>query len=444
MHFVAVLAVVTLMIAINAFYVAGEFSTVGSRRTKVKELAEQGDRFAKLFLPVLQDAKALDRYIAATQVGITISSLVLGLYAQDELVALLSPWLVSLGGLQGVAAQTLAVVTVLFLVSLFQAVLGELVPKSIALRYPEKVALLIAEPMRWSLKLLSPLIFLLNGSALLLMRLLGLSSPGEHEAHSPEELISLFHESAQGGLIDIEERQMLQSVLRLDDVAARQIMVPRARMKAVDVASDPVALLDELKRLPHTRFPVYEASVDEIIGMVHLKDLFFLAQEEPNGDLRDILRELPLLPDSVSVADLWQTLRTSRSYLVVLFDEYGGTAGLVTMEDILEEIFGELLDEFDKETDPIREAEGRIYLRGDQQIAHVNERFPLELSDEDADTVGGLVLGELKRAPEVGDEVEVNGHPWRVEAVQGHAISEVSFASPGEDAEVVAVAEQDT
>ena len=239
MHLIAVFAVIALMVTINAFYVAGEFSTVGSRRTKVKELAEGGNRFAKLFLPVLQDPQAVDRYIAATQVGITISSLVLGLYAQDELVALLSPRLVALGGLQGAAAQTLAVVIILFCLSVFQAVLGELLPKSVALRYPEKAALLLVMPMRWSLWLLRPFIALLNGSALLILRLLGLSSSTGNSALSPEELMSLFRESAQGGLIDVEERQMLQNVLHLDDLVARQIMVPRSRMKAVDVASSP-------------------------------------------------------------------------------------------------------------------------------------------------------------------------------------------------------------
>ena len=438
MHLIAVFAVVALMVTINAFYVAGEFSTVGSRRTKVKELAEGGNRFAKLFLPVLQDPQAVDRYIAATQVGITISSLVLGLYAQDELVALLSPRLVALGGLQGAAAQTLAVVIILFCLSVFQAVLGELLPKSVALRYPEKAALLLVMPMRWSLWLLRPFIALLNGSALLILRLLGMSSSTGNSALSPEELMSLFRESAQGGLIDVEERQMLQNVLHLDDLVARQIMVPRSRMKAVDVASRPAELLTELKRLPHTRFPVYDTSVDEIIGMIHLKDLFLLVQDKPGGDLREILRELPLLPDSVSVAELWQSLRTSRSYLAVLFDEYGGTAGLVTLEDVMEEIFGELLDEFDKEADLIREADGRVYLRGDLLIDYVNDRLPLALSDEAADTVGGLVLGGLKHAPEVGDEADVSGHRWRVEAVQGYAISEVSLPlpeAPKQDAE---------
>ena len=435
MQLVGIFTVIFLMIAVNAFYVAGEFSSVGSRRTKIKELAEQGNRFAKLFLPFLQDARAFDRYIAATQVGITISSLVLGLYAQEKLVELLSPWLASLGGLQVVTAQTLAVVIVLFFLSVFQAVMSELLPKSVALRYPETVALLIIMPMRWSLWLLRPLIALFNGSAILTIRLLGLSSSTGNSAHSPEELLSLFYESAQGGLIDVEERQMLQNVLHLDDLVARQIMVPRSRMKAVDVASRPAELLGELKRLPHTRFPVYDTSVDEIIGMIHLKDLFLLVQDKPGGDLREILRELPLLPDSISVAELWQDLRASRSYLAVLFDEYGGTAGLVTLEDVMEEIFGELLDEFDKEADLIREAEGRIYLRGDLLIDYVNDRLPLKLSDEDADTVGGLVLSGLKHAPEVGDETDVGGHPWRVEAVQGYAISEVSLALPEQQAQ---------
>lgn len=431
------------MVAINAFYVAGEFSTVGSRRTRIKELAERGNRAAKLFLPAIQTPRALDRYIAVTQVGITISSLVLGLYAQDELVALLSPLLVTLGNAE-VAAQVLSVVLVLLGLSIFQAVLGELLPKAVALRYPERVALFIVLPMRWSLWLLRPFVTLLNGSAFFIMRLFGLPSASE-SSHVPasEELALHFLESAQGGLIDAEERKMLQSVFRLETLVARQLMVPRPRMKAVDVAGEPAALLAELKRLPHTRFPVYQDSIDEIVGMIHLNDLFWFAHETPQGNLSEIVRELPVLPETVPANELWQTLRASGSHMVVLFDEYGGTAGLITLEDVLEEVFGELQDEFDREADPIRQGEGgRVHVRGDLLIVHANERLLLDLSDEDADTVGGLVLAALRRAPEVGDEVEVGGYGWHVEAVEGYAVTEASLVLPERSPTVTPAAEE--
>lgn len=427
-----VFTVVVLMVAINAFYVAGEFSTVGSRRTRIKELAERGNRAAKLFLPAIQDPRALDRYIAVTQVGITLSSLVLGLYAQDELVALLSPLLISLGNVQKVTAQWLSVILVLLGISTFQAVLGELLPKAVALRYPERVALFIVLPMRWSLWLLRPFVTLLNGSAFFIMRLFGHPSASESShVHAPEELALHFLESAQGGLIDEEEQEMLQSVFRLETLVARQLMVPRPRMKAADVAGEPAALLTELKCLPYTRFPVYQDSIDEIVGMIHLKDLFWFAHEEPQGDLREIVRKLPILPDTIPVNELWQTLRAPGSHMVVLFDEYGGTAGLITLEDVLEEVFGELQDEFDRETDPIRQGDGgRVHLRGDLLIVHAKERLLLDLSDEDSDTVGGLVLAALRRAPVTGDEVEIDGYCWHVEAVEGYAVTEVSLVMP--------------
>ncbi len=348
-HPLIILIVVVLMVAINAFYVAGEFSTVGSRRTRIKELAERGNRAAKLFLPAIQTPRALDRYIAVTQIGITVSSLVLGLYAQDELVALLSPLLVSLGNAE-VAAQWLSVILVLLGLSIFQAVLGELLPKAVALRYPERVALFIVLSMRWSLWLVRPFITLLNGSAFLIMRLFGHSSASESShVHAPDELALHFLESAQGGLIDVEERDMLQSVFRLETLVARQLMVPRPRMKAVDVAGEPAALLAELKRLPHTRFPVYQDSIDEIVGMIHLNDLFWFAHEAPQGDLREIVRELPVLPETVPANELWQTLRVSGSHMVVLFDEYGGTAGLITLEDVLEDVLEEVVGEMQDE-----------------------------------------------------------------------------------------------
>jgi CBS domain containing-hemolysin-like protein len=426
----AILAVVILLTAYNALSVAAEYSTVGSRRTKIKELAERGNRSARLLLPVLQDGRTIDRYIAATQIGITLSHLVVGLYAQAELVSVLSPQLALLGGLQEVAAQALSVTIVLLVLTIFQAVLGELLPKGISLRYPESVALFVTLPMRGVVWLLRPFITLLNGSAFVIMRLFRLPSASEGiHVHTPEELALLFHESAQGGLIDVEEREMLQNVFRLETLVARQLMVPRSRMKAVDVGSEPAELFAELKRLPHTRFPVYEGSIDKIVGMIHLKDLFWLVQEEPQGDVREIVREISLLPETVPANELWQTLRASGSHMVLLFNEYGGTAGLITLEDIIEEVFGELQDEFDRETDLIRrDDEGRVYLRGDLLIVHANERLALDLPDDDADTIGGLVLAALGRAPEVGDETEIAGLRWHVEAVKGHAVTEASLA----------------
>lgn len=321
----------------------------------------------------------------------------------------------------------------LVVLTLVQVVFGELLPKSIALRYPERLALATLRPMVWSLFLLRPLIAVLNGSAFAIMRALGLSVNAEHShVHSPEELEVLFRESAKGGLIDAGEREMLQNVLHLQDRLARQIMVPRMRMNVVSLSAEPADTYHNLLSSPHTRFPVFDGTPDKIVGALHLKDLALTVRQNPEGSLQPIVREVLLLPETVSVSDLWKQMRTARSHLAVLFDEYGGVSGLVTLEDVLEEVFGELQDEFDQETEPVQYGtDGRVYLRADLLVSAVGLRFSVELPD-DADTIGGLVLSRLEGLPQVGDEVSLEGLTFRIETVDEHGIRQISAVPPTE------------
>lgn len=423
--------VILVLVGLNALYVAAEFATVGSRRPRVSELASSGDRAAQRLLPIMEDTGSLDRYVAACQIGITLSSIIVGFYGQAQLAPYLQPLLASLGWVQAGAAAAVSTILILVALTLFQVVFGELLPKSVALRYPERLALATLRPMVWSLFVLRPFIALFNGSAFALMRLFGLSLKSEHShVHSPEELEALFHESARGGLIDAGEREMLQNVLHLQDRLARQIMVPRTRMNIVAVDEQPEDVYRTLLTSPHTRFPVFEGTPDRIVGVVHLKDLALAVQEAGAGTLRPFAREVLLLPESISVSDLWEQMRLSKQHLVVLFDEYGGVSGLVTLEDVLEEVFGELQDEFDQETEPVQlGADGRVFLRADLLVSAVALRFALTLPD-DADTIGGLVLSRLEDAPRVGDEVTLEGQVFRIEAVDEHGIRQVSMPPP--------------
>ncbi|WP_047863770.1 hemolysin family protein [Rubrobacter aplysinae] len=427
MTIVAILAVLLFLVSVNALYVGAEFAAVGARRVRIRELADEGDRLARQLLPVVEDRAQLDRYIAACQIGITLSSIVVGFYGQSRLTPIVAPLLVGLGVGEGTAA-TVTPVGLLLALTFSQVVLGELLPKSIAIRYPERVALSTMLPMRYSLVGLRPFIWALNGSGLFLMRLLGLRSETEHShIHSPEELEMLFRESAQGGLIDAEEREMVENVLHLEERVARQIMVPRNRIVAAPVDTRPEELLVRLAGSQHTRFPVYEGNLDHLAGIVHLRDLYLFARESPDGDLREILREIPLVPESVTVWDLWRMLGERRSYVAAVFDEHGGVSGLITIEDVVEEVFGELRDEFDREErDIISEERGeRTRLRGDLLVSVANSRLLLNLPEE-ADTVGGLVLDRLGRLPEPGDEVVAGGARLRVEAVRENGVEEVS------------------
>lgn len=417
MTLLLIIAVITLLISLNALYVTAEFATISSRRARLQTLAEEGSSSARSLLPYVEDPERLDRYIAACQVGITLSSLVVGFYGQAQLTPYLG---------FGLSTAVTTLIILIFLTAL-QVIFGELIPKSVAMRYPERFALITARPLIWSLFILRPLISLFNGSAFVLMRLFGLELGKGTHAHSPEELEFIFRESAQGGYLDNEEKEMLENVLRFETRLARQIMLPRVRMVSIDVARKPGELLAELVETPHMRFPVYEGSVDNIVGVLNLKDLYSYAQVAPDGPLRDVLREVPILPETNTVNEVWDELKRRQSHMAVLFDEYGGTVGIVTLEDIIEEIVGEVQDEFDREDKRIEQRGDKVWVRGDVLIATLNRKFLLRLPEDEADTVGGLVFEELERTPKVGDTVNVNDLEFKVEAVEGGAVSQVSM-----------------
>jgi CBS domain containing-hemolysin-like protein len=436
-----VTAVVALMIFFNALYVAGEFATVSARRTRIIRMAGEGNRLARLLLPILDDAHRLDNTIAASQVGITLSSLVLGIYGQQQITMLIAPLFERLlgnggSGSQAAAAGTAAVVVLIVLTGL-QVVLGELLPKSLSLMYPEEVALATVLPMKWSAEIiLRPLIVLLNGSGVLLLRLLGAEATSEHShVHSPEEIQLLVKESRQSGLIDAGEQRLVQNVFRVGRTLAGDIALPRNRMIAAEV-NDPVEdVLRAAASSSYTRIPIYERDIDHIAGFVHLRDLFNLYRENPRDSLRRILRQVPFVPETLSSLEVWSRLTEAGSYLAIVFDEYGGTLGMITLEDLVEELFGELQDEFDRENALIsRMGAGRLVVRGDMLIANLNEMLGLSLPHDVSHTLGGLVQEVLGRVPRPGDEVAVGAVRLRVETVANMAPQEVCLMLPKEAA----------
>lgn len=433
---------ILILIFLNGLFVAAEFATVSARRTRISQMAGTGNRLAKVILPIMEDSKALDRYVAACQLGITASSLVLGSLGQNyiavRLVEPITSLLVALEPILGnvgitsdavatSAATTISVTGVLVFLTILQVIFGELFPKSVAIQYPERVALVTAAPVTWSVQLLRPLIWLFNGSGNLILRLIGFNTHGAHSrAHSPAEIEILVTESHEGGLLDDEKRQMLRNAFRLRDLTARQVMVHRTRIIAAPVESSVVQLMELALEAGHTRIPLYQDSIDNFIGFVHIKDVFRL-HVLGNSNLAEILRDVVYVPETMPVVDVWETLSDRRQYMAVVFDEFGGTAGLITFEDLIEEIFGELQDEFDDESALISlDAAGRFYLRGDLLVSDVNEYLDLELADV-ADTLGGLILSELGRPPEVGDEITSGNTVIRVEAMDDLSVLEVSL-----------------
>ncbi|CAN5861680.1 hemolysin family protein [soil metagenome] len=420
---VVVIGIIILLIGLNAFYVAAEFASISARRSRVEALAEAGSGGAKRLLPYLGDADKLDRYISASQIGITLTSLAVGFYGQAQL----TPY-VGLGLSSGLTAAL-----VLIFLSALQVIFSELVPKSIAMRYPERLGVLTALPMVGSLFVLRPLIALFNGSALLLLKLFGVERGSETHAHSPDELELVFRESAQGGFLDMDEREMLENVLQFETRLARQIMVPRNRMVTAELSDDPAALLARRVETPHMSVPVYDGTIDKVFGVLNLKDLFGHVRQHSGaqgGGLRTILRDVPILPETNTVSEVWDVLKSQQNHLAVLFDEYGGTVGMVTLEDIIEEIVGEVQDEFDHERVRLETRDGTVYVRGDVLVSVINRQFLLTLPQDEADTMGGLVFEELERSPSVGDTVHSGAVTLTVTAVDDNAVTEVSFVAP--------------
>jgi CBS domain containing-hemolysin-like protein len=439
---ILIIGVLGILIFLNGLFVAAEFSTVSARRTKISQMAGSGNRLARLLLPIVDDSQSLDRYIAACQLGITASSLVLGAFGQNFIASrLVNPltsllnWIDSQIGLFGFSSDTVAtalavsisVVGVLFILTILQVTLGELFPKSIAIQYPERLALTTVVPVRWSVIILRPLIWLFNGSGNLVLKLFRLDRQGGlSRFHSPEEIELLVAESHEGGLLDDEERQMLRNAFRLRDLTARQVMVHRTRIVAAPVGSSVVELLELALEVGYTRIPLYQDNIDKVIGFVHIKDLFSLYVEK-SDNLATILREVIHVPETLPVVDVWEIFNSKGQYMAIVFDEFGGIAGLISFEDLIEEIFGELQDEFDDESALISlDEDGRVHLRGDLLVVDVNEYLNLELPD-DADTLGGLILSQLGRQAAVGDEVKFDETILRVESMEDLGVSEVSI-----------------
>lgn len=421
--------VILLLIAFNGLFVAAEFAAVSVRRSRIRQMAEEGNRLAKKLLPTLEEGPRLDRYIAACQVGITISSLVLGAYGQATLSESMMPLFEQWGGFQTAAAQSASAAVVLVGLTTVQMVLGELVPKSLALQYPTRLALLTVLPMRWSERLLAWFIVVLNGSGWFVLRLLGVEPKAHRHLHSVEEIRYLLAESREGGHLEPEEERRLGHALGLTQRTARELMVPRTSIVAVDEGEELEAAIETAATSPYSRLPVYRETLDRLVGVVHAKDLAvaFLAgsPEDETPSLESLVRPLLTVHERMSVDRVLVLMRERGGVMAAVVDEYGGTAGIVTTEDILSELLGEVADEFKHEGGPpTRLPDGRVRLPGDMPLY---ETWPWigAIWEGESDTVGGLVMERLGRIPEPGDTVVIEGVPVEVERVERRAVRSI-------------------
>ena len=418
----AAILVVAALILVNAVYVAAEFAAVSARRSRIRQLAEEGNHLASWLLPVLETPAALDRYIAACQIGITVSGLVLGAYAQASIAGALAP-LLARAGLQPATAASTSIAGVLLLLTVAQVIFAELVPKALALHYPTQSALYAVIPMAPSMWAYRPIITWLNGTGLVLRRLLGAPPKAHRHIHSPEEIELLIAESRDGGLLEPDEHRRLRRALRLNLRQAKQLMVPRPEISAIDISTP----LDEVIRLtaqsPYSRLPVYRDSIDNIVGMLHTKDLVrWLVSGHTGETLEGVIRPIASVHESVTVDKVLRHLRERRTHQALVVDEFGGTSGLITLEDVLSELLGDVGDEF-KAGEPVAETlpDGRIRLPGQMPVEDAAS-FIGTTWETEAATVNGLVTEALGHLPTPGEHVVIGDFEFEVEDVRRRAL----------------------
>ena len=422
------LAVVAL-VAANAFFVAAEFALVGARKTRLDEMAQAGSRRAALARRALTH---LDRYISATQLGITLASLALGWIGEPALATLIERGFSGLPDpLDAIATHSVAVAFAFAIITLLHIVLGELVPKSLALLHPEKVSELLTVPLIGFTWVMAAPIAVLNGLANALLRMVGVRPPGSHERlHSPEEIRMLVGQSQEGGRLAQQDARLLEGVFEFSEKTAEQVMTPRTEVVAMDADDSVEAAADVVARAGRSRYPVYRESLDDLVGVVHAKDILTALRDQPGSTLRGIMRSPLFVPGTREVEDVLADMKRLKVHLAVVLDEYGGTAGLVTMEDLLEEIVGPIYDEYDRPA--AAPAPDARVIEGGMPITQFNTENDAELDDSDYTTIGGYVFGKLGRLPRPGDRVEVPPFTFEVAAMEGRRVKAVRLLARAE------------
>jgi CBS domain containing-hemolysin-like protein len=422
------LAVVALVLA-NGFFVAAEFSLVSVRPTRVDELVKRGHRAAKIVRRAIDDP---DRFIAATQLGITLASLGLGWIGEPALAHLIEPLLVWLPSQWvGVASHSLAIGIAFFIITFLHVVLGELAPKSIALQYPEETAFVVAQPTILTENLFRPLIWLLNGTGNSILRLIGLEAPSGHQrVHSVEELKMLIADSQRGGALEVDQATMARRVFEFAERRVYEVMVPRTEVVAVEHTTSLGNFLETYKKHSHARFPVFGDDLDDVIGIVSVKDVLHCFANSPDclsQTVGDLARPTLEVPETGKVADLLEEMRANQIQMALVIDEYGGIAGVVTLEQLVEEIVGRMSDELFKGVAPIRKlASGSFQVDAQLRVDELNEIIGWTIPEHDEyETLAGFLLFKMGRVPQEGETCTFKTLHFQVSRMKGPKIEEV-------------------
>jgi CBS domain containing-hemolysin-like protein len=417
--------IVMALVLANALFVAAEFAIVGAPRATIDRLAQAGNRAARLVRRVTSDPLEVDRFIATAQLGITLASLGLGMYGEHLLAEWLSLRFEALGAGRWVAAHTLGSVTAIAFLTVIHIVIGEMVPKSIALARADRAVLWIAPVMRLITLTLFPLVVLLNGIGNATLRLFGVrrQEASAESVRTPDELAYIVRESSAGGLLKKQSANVVQELLEFGDLTAAQVMVPRVSVVGLDVHDGAAEVHAVLAAHPHSRYPVIDGDLDHVVGMLHVKDLLGgLADGQRVGALA--VRPVPFVPETTTADQVLAAMRAQRSQLVVVMDEHGGTSGIITLEDLLEEVVGELTEDSKAQGEIHPKGDGKFVVAGTVRVADAGEAIGAVIEHPDVESVSGLVLALLGRPPKVGDVVEYEEARIEVLALRGRGVRE--------------------
>lgn len=423
------LSAVLALVLLNGFFVAAEFALVSVRPTRINQLVEQGNRMARLVQRAQADP---NRFISAAQVGITMASLGLGWIAEPALATLIEPLFDSIVSDDSrIGLHIVAGAMAFLIVTLLHIVLGEQVPKMIALQRSEATLFASAAPVSWISIWFRPLIALLYWLTAIVLKPLGLSWQGEHHlVYSEDELKMLVTASQQQGYLDESEQELISRVFGFADIEADEVMVPRTEIVALAATATQAEVTETVAASGHARYPVYDEDLDDIIGIFHVKDLYRFQLRARQGEfsLRRMVRSPIIVPGAMPLSELLAMMKRQRTHVAIVLDEYGGTSGMVTLEDVLERIIGDVRDEFEVGVDEVEiSPTGETRISGLLSIDDVNHRFNLTIEDPIYNTIGGYVFGQLGRRPEIGDEVRIDTHIFRVDSMDGLRIDRIQL-----------------